>query len=89
MVYSIIIIDEKAFYADIKKIPKNIREVVMDKIGLLSVQWIEHAQVKYLHNYDIADYRIRVGDYRVLFNFFPEKSAIHIIAIRHRKNAYK
>jgi hypothetical protein len=38
MAYSIIIIDEKAFYADIKKIPKNIREVVMDKIGLLSVQ---------------------------------------------------
>jgi mRNA interferase RelE/StbE len=34
-------------------------------------------------------YRIRVGDYRVLYDIFEKKLIIEIIRIRHRKNVYK
>jgi mRNA interferase RelE/StbE len=34
-------------------------------------------------------YRIRVGDYRVLYDFFGNQLIIEIIQIRHRKDDYK
>jgi mRNA interferase RelE/StbE len=34
-------------------------------------------------------YRIRVGDYRVLYDIFEKKLIIEIIRIRHRKDVYK
>jgi mRNA interferase RelE/StbE len=34
-------------------------------------------------------YRIRLGDYRILYDIFEKKLVIEIIRIRHRKDAYK
>jgi len=34
-------------------------------------------------------YRIRVGDYRILYDIFKKKLVIEIIRVRHRKDAYK
>ncbi len=34
-------------------------------------------------------YRIRVGDYRILYDIFEKKLIIEIIRIRHRKDVYK
>ena len=34
-------------------------------------------------------FRLRVGDYRVIFDFNHELQAIQIIGIGHRKNIYK
>lgn len=88
MTYKIIIIDEKYLLRDLEKIPKNLQKRILWKISDLSIQGVAHAQVKHLVNYDVADYRIRIGDYRILFNFFPEDWEIHIISIKHRKDAY-
>jgi hypothetical protein len=38
MAYKIIVIDEKYFYRDLIKIPKNIREQILHKISTLSEQ---------------------------------------------------
>jgi mRNA interferase RelE/StbE len=35
-----------------------------------------------------ALYRIRVGDYRVIYEIHDEKVTVLVIRIRHRKNAY-
>jgi len=69
---------------DCKKIPKselkrifnNIEEMANDLKG----------DVKQLTNYS-PEYRLRVGDYRVLFEI--EESKIVIYRIRHRKDAYR
>lgn len=69
---------------DCKKIPKsklkhifnNIEEMTNDLKG----------DVKQLTNYS-PEYRLRVGDYRVLFEI--EESKIVIYRIRHRKDAYR
>ncbi len=34
-------------------------------------------------------YRIRVGDYRIVYQLFKNKLIIYIIRIRHRKDVYK
>lgn len=34
-------------------------------------------------------YRIRVGDYRVLYNIFENKLIIEIVRVGHRKNIYR
>ncbi len=33
-------------------------------------------------------WRIRVGDYRVLYEVDDEKCAVDVVAVRHRKDAY-
>jgi mRNA interferase RelE/StbE len=34
-------------------------------------------------------YRIRVGDYRILYNIYEDRLVIDIIRVRHRKEAYR
>jgi mRNA interferase RelE/StbE len=34
-------------------------------------------------------YRIRIGDYRVVYNIFDKRLVIEIIRVRDRKDAYK
>jgi mRNA interferase RelE/StbE len=34
-------------------------------------------------------YRVRIGDYRVLYEIDEEKKVIEILAVRHRKEAYR
>ncbi len=34
-------------------------------------------------------YRIRVGDFRVLYNVFKNKLIVEIVRVRHRKDVYK
>jgi mRNA interferase RelE/StbE len=34
-------------------------------------------------------YRIRVGDYRVLYSIYSDKFIVEIIRVKHRKDVYK
>jgi len=34
-------------------------------------------------------WRIRIGDYRVIYSVCEEEKLVDIIAVRHRKNAYR
>jgi mRNA interferase RelE/StbE len=34
-------------------------------------------------------YRIRVGDYRVLYEVFQMTLVVHVVRVRHRKDAYR
>jgi len=44
--------------------------------------------VKKLTGFDHT-YRIRVGDYRILYNIHENRLVIEIIRVRHRKDAYR
>ncbi len=69
---------------DGKKIPKKNLSRIFEAIENLSDGL--KGDVKRLTNYS-PEYRLRVGDYRVLFEIENEK--IIIYRIRHRKEAYK
>ncbi len=69
---------------DTKKIPNNITTRIFDKIDLLSNNL--QGDIKHLTNYT-PEYRLRVGNYRVLFEI--ENNRIVVYRIGLRKNIYK
>jgi len=69
---------------DGKKIPIQILKNIVQKIE--QMQNDLQGDVKHLTNFT-PEYRLRVGDYRVLFEV--EDKGIKIYRIKHRKNAYK
>lgn len=44
--------------------------------------------VKKLHGGNVT-YRMRVGDYRVIYDLFYNRLVVQIVRVRHRKNAYR
>ena len=69
---------------DCKNIEKKILNTVFSKIEMLSDNL--QGDVKKLTNFT-TEYRLRIGDYRVLFE--TERDKIIIYRIRHRKEVYK
>ncbi len=81
------VIFAKSVYKDIKKItPKALPQIKT------SIEALKHfpnlSQIKSLQNHPIAHYRLRVGNYRVLFDVDWDHSKIHILKIGHRKSVY-
>jgi mRNA-degrading endonuclease RelE of RelBE toxin-antitoxin system len=44
--------------------------------------------LKALQHYDNADFRLRVGDYRVLLNKDDERQEIYLLRVLHRSKLY-
>ena len=68
---------------DCRKIPKNQVKKIFYQIEML--QYDLKGNVKKLTNFT-PEYRLRVGNYRVLFEIIGD--IITIFRIKHRKNAY-
>jgi mRNA interferase RelE/StbE len=68
---------------DCRRIDKKIARVVIAKVESLSNNL--QGDVKKLANF-MPEYRLRVGDYRILFE--TEGDKVIIYRIRHRKEAY-
>ena len=69
---------------DVKRIDKNTLRRVLDKIDLLTDNLA--GDIKHLTNY-YPEYRLRVGDYRVLFEV--EDDTIVVYRIKHRRDVYR
>ena len=69
---------------DGRKIPKNTLAQIVNKIEAMKNDL--NGDVKRLTNFS-PEYRLRVGEYRILFEV--QKSLIEIYRIKHRKDAYK
>ncbi len=68
---------------DLKKIDKKFLDKIFDSISKLENNL--EGDVKKLTNF-IPEYRLRIGDYRVLFEI--ENNHVTIYKIVHRKEAY-
>lgn len=88
MEYKIIFNDEKLLNKDFTNIPDKILNNIFSKIENLSNKWIKNAQVKKLNHYYLCDYRLRVWDYRILFNLDIENNEIVIFRVLHRSKLY-
>jgi len=69
---------------DIERLPSRIQAQVLARIEEMSNDL--KGDVKRLTNFT-PEYRLRVGDYRVLFEI--EKETIVIYRIRHRREVYR
>jgi len=77
-------IDDKAI-KDLSKLDKKIAKKVFSKIEQLE-GFPRVANFKKLVNYN-PPFRLRVGDYRVLFDVKDE--IVTVYRVKHRKNSYK
>ena len=69
--------------ADLERLPRRVAVQVMRKIDRLACGL--RGDIKRLNNYD-HDYRLRSGDYRILFDVIGRKIVVQ--RIRDRKEAY-
>jgi mRNA interferase RelE/StbE len=77
----------KSAAKDYKSINEPVKAKIDEVLNKLEQLGTEAANIKQLTGEFKGFYRIRAGDYRVVF--FLEKNTITIISILHRKDVYK
>ncbi|WDE95595.1 type II toxin-antitoxin system RelE/ParE family toxin [Lentisphaera profundi] len=77
---------KKSALKEIEKINKTDAKKIMIRIGELASEPRPFNCIK-LTNDD--KYRVRVGDYRVLYEIIDELLVINVVKIKHRKEVYK
>lgn len=68
------------------KVPLPDREKILKKLSELQNPFF-FQQIEKLHGVD--GYRVRVGDYRVLFTIDQKKKVIMVFRVKHRKEVYR
>ena len=92
MAYKIVVTESAA--KELKRIPAKMQDRIFEKIEDLAEEPKPHSHKK-LKNFDMPGsdqddyYRIRVGDYRVIYTIENEQITIFIMKIAHRKDVYE
>jgi len=81
-----ILISKKAL-KELQSLPVKERELVKDRISKLAYFPLVRLDVQKLRGYENV-YRLRVGGYRVLFEYEKTKKTIRILKIGKRENVY-
>ncbi|MCU0468134.1 MAG: type II toxin-antitoxin system RelE/ParE family toxin [Arcicella sp.] len=78
---------------ELGKLPKQILAKVLDKIAELSndPRPTGHKKLTNFHIPNASDklYRIRIGDYRVIYEIEDEVVTVTIVKVAHRKKVYE
>ncbi len=72
---------------ELQKLPRQIVTRVVAAVDDLSANPYPHGVRKLVGSEHT--YRIRVGDYRVIYDVFENSLIIEIVRVRHRKDIYK
>jgi len=78
---------KKSAEKDLRKIPREIIQHIFEHIENLAEDPIPHDAYKLASAENL--YRIRVGDYRVIYQVLHENHEVTIFYIRHRSVAYR
>ncbi len=73
---------------DLKKLERPVLQRVDRAFTLLSRNPYL-AGIKQLHDSRLAQFRLRVGDYRILYDIYPKDGVIYILRVGHRRDIYK
>lgn len=82
----------KLVYA--KSVKKDIRKIDIDQLESIKeeieklVDFPDVKNIKKLTHHPVSDFRLRVGNYRVLFDVDMENKTINILKIGHRQDIY-
>ena len=72
---------------DIRSLPRNEVARVVEAVGQLANDPLPHGSQKLSGSE--RTYRIRVGDYRVIYEVFGDSRIVVIQRVRHRKDVYR
>ena len=81
------IVFKKSVRKDLRKLPRSICRHILDSIQSLQQDPLPKNATK-IQSYEHY-YRMRIGEYRVIYHFKKKIEIITIIRVRHRKDAYK
>ncbi len=82
----------KIFYA--KSVEKDLRGIPIENLQKIKkeidhlIEFPDVKNVKKLTHHPVSDFRLKVGNYRVLFDVDTTNKAIYILKIGHRKEVY-
>ena len=74
--------------SQLAKIPKDIRELVLGRIEKLGKNPRPNG-IEPLQGSDKGLFRIRQGDYRIVYSIQDQKLLVLVVRIAHRKEVYK
>ncbi|OGG00753.1 hypothetical protein A3D78_01870 [Candidatus Gottesmanbacteria bacterium RIFCSPHIGHO2_02_FULL_39_14] len=80
------VIIERSVRKRLPKLPLYIHERIIDAINDLSFNPLKGVK---LHGELSEYYKLRIGDYRIIYQFDSEKSRIIIVKVEHRQGVYK
>jgi len=74
---------------EFEKLPAAMRKKIVEALTLLSIDpYSEILKIKKLKGFD-GLFRIRIGDYRVIYQIRNDRLLIIVIKIGHRREIYK
>lgn len=78
---------KKSAQEEIRKLPKGIRKKVVNKIDKLALNPLpsDKEKIKGLEN----AYRIRQGNYRIVYLVFKNSLLVSVVRVRDRKEVYR
>jgi mRNA interferase RelE/StbE len=76
----------REFDSDFFRLPEAIRERVQRKIDAMGSRVVAFPHFRMTGS---DKYRLRVGDYRVIYRFDTTRGEIYLIAIGHRREIYR
>jgi mRNA interferase RelE/StbE len=79
-------ITSKEFDGDFFQLPTHIQELVQRKIDEMGSRLSSFPHYRMTGS---DKYRLRVGDYRVIYRFDLNRNEIYLIAIGHRREIYR
>ena len=71
---------------DLRAVPHAFRRVILERVERLATEPRRH-HVEMMS--DMDGYRLRVGEYRVLFTIDDHRKLVTVYRIRHRRDAYR
>lgn len=77
----------KRSFKDIRKLDSKIKDRIKKALEKFRQAPFEASSVKKLTHPELGEYRLRVGDYRVIFDVDADK--LVILRIGHRKKVYR
>jgi mRNA interferase RelE/StbE len=77
----------KSARKDLERLPPQISERVLDRIERLSAQPRPPGSIKLRDESGL--WRIRIGNYRVIYSIDDKKEVVDVSLVRHRKDVYR
>ena len=72
---------------DMKKLPTALFDRIVPEIKTLATNPRPHGSAKLAGSKN--DYRIRIGDYRVLYEIADQIRIVRVLRVRHRREVYR
>jgi mRNA interferase RelE/StbE len=79
-------IASREFDAAFAALPPRVQEMIQRKIDIMGLRLAIFPHYRMTGS---DKYRLRIGDYRVIYRFNPAKAEIDLITIGHRREIYR